>query len=150
MTDNYRPPSPSWDRQTWDAAVASDLGSHIGAEQLNQWSRVFDLIPKLNLLTAKEADEIGSLTIGVVGTAPLPPEQADRIGRAAKSLRRLNSQMNGVSLLMLHWLEPLNAQTTKSAEAAVLAEARQKYGTCAAPPDLNKISHALQFAPSVR
>lgn len=135
LTDAYQPPLRSWDRQSWDAAVASDIASHVGAERLNRWSRVFDLMPLLNAQTTKEAEGVDLLTGGSAAKGPLSPDQADRTIRAAKSLRRVNAQMTSISQHVLSWLGPLDAEPPQDRQAAILAEARRRFGSCVVAPD---------------
>jgi hypothetical protein len=135
LAEAYQPPFRSWDRQSWDIVVASDVGSHVGAERLNRWSKPFELMPLLTTLTTKEADGVDQLTGGSDAKGALTAAETDRILGAAKSLRRVNSQMNSVSLLLLKWLGPLDAEPSAADRDIILAHARQRYGACVAIPD---------------
>jgi hypothetical protein len=148
LTEAYRPPHRSWDRQAWEAAVASDVASHMGAARLNLWGGAFGLTYTLNAETAKETDAIDLLTSGSDAKGALSADQADRVLGAAKSLRRANAQMDAYSLLMLRWLPGLDASPAKANQAAILADARAHYGSCAASPDMTRARpETRQFSP---
>ena len=72
---------------------------------------------------------------GSAAKGPLSPEQADRTIRAAKSLRRVNAMMTSVSQHMLSWLGPLDAEPPQDRQAAILADARRRFGACVVAPD---------------
>lgn len=139
LTDAYQPPSLSWDRETWESAVASDIGSHIGAARLTRWARVFDLMPMLHDLTATQDQDVDLLAAGSEGDAPLSAEQVDRLLRAARSLRRVNETMGSVSMLMLRWTIPVESEPSAARQTAILADARRRYGACVVMPNYRRM-----------
>lgn len=139
LTDAYQPPAPSWDRESWDSAVASGIGGHIGAQRLTLWARVYDLMPMLHDLTATQDQDLDLLAPGSEANVPLSAEQADRTLRAAKSLRRVNETMGSISMRMLRWEIPVDAAPTAARQASTLADARRRYGACVVKPDYRRM-----------
>ena len=135
--DSYEPPLRTWDRQSWEAAVGSDVASHIGADRLNLWSRVFDLTAMLNAQTSRESNGIDLLTGGPGINGRLSQDQADRMIRAAKALRRANFELGGVARLLLIWSKPLEALPSPERRQQILTEARARYGPCVSEPQLD-------------
>ncbi len=134
LADAYEPPLRTWDHQSWDATVSADVGSHIGSEQLSRWSRIFDLATMLNAQAAREVSGLDLLTGGPGSKGALSPEQADRMIRAAKLLKRANYEIGGVARLMLKWSKPVDAEPSAQATADILAEGRARYGSCVVVP----------------
>jgi len=146
LADAYEPPLRTWDHQSWDAAVSADITGHIGSEQINRWSRVFDLTSMLNAQTARESNGLDLLTGGPGVGGRLSPDQADRMIRAAKSLKRANYEIGGVAVLMLKWSKPVEAEPPPEVRADILAQARARYGACVAEPRLSDpLGHSDEF-----
>jgi hypothetical protein len=135
LADAYQPAHRTWDRLAWEAAVGSDITTHLGAERLTQWGRVFDVMPLMNSLTEKEASDVDDLVGDTPGNGPLTGEEADQTIRAAKALRRINAEMTGASLLILNQSQPLGADPSPADQGRILAQARSHYGECVILPD---------------
>ena len=138
LTDAYQPPQRTWDRQTWESATASDIGSHMGAERLSRWGSVFELTFKLNAESAREAAGVDLLSNASAAKGPLSTQDADRTLRAVKALRRTNARMEGASTLMLRRLKTGKRRAVAgSAQPDLLAgRSSQSYaGFCARVPE---------------
>jgi hypothetical protein len=143
LADAYEPPLRTWDRQGLDAAIASDITSHIGSERLGLWTGIYDLTTMLTAQTARESQGLDLMTGGAGLHGQLSPDQGDRIIRAAKSLRRANYEIAGVSLLMLKRLPAVGAALSIETQDSILRDARSRFGTCVIKPDAARQSHSL-------
>ena len=133
----YTPPIRGWDSEAWKAVLGSDVGSHMGAERLVQWSSPYRLMPSLGDYNARERD----LTIDLQEALPPKgdPSSADLqlLRRDAAQLRALNGVFYRLSQLVLARSRAVGAAPPEPARRQLLSEARAMYGACVREPDLN-------------
>lgn len=151
----YDPPFRTWDSEAWKIVVASDVGSHMGADRLIAWSAPYRFLPQLTEEDQREA----RLVIQLRGELPATgdPSRADRksLRLDAAQLRLANRRFVNTSQLMLTRMEVLDAQVPQAIQRELTAGARAMYGDCVVVPDLKaKASAGLLSAnlrsPSVR
>jgi hypothetical protein len=110
---------------------------------LGLWTGIYDLTTMLTAQTARESQGLDLMTGGAGLHGQLSPDQGDRIIRAAKSLRRANYEIAGVSLLMLKRLPAVGAALSIETQDSILRDARSRFGTCVIKPDAARQSHSL-------
>ena len=132
----YQPPVRGWDSEAWKAVLASDIGGHIDAERLIQWSSPYRLMPMLNDSNDQERGDVVELheALPVAGE----PTAADlqKVRLIAAKLWDENTKMSGVSQLALRRIESNGAHMRLADQKAMLARARQIYGSCVEVPSL--------------
>ena len=132
----YDPPSRTWESDAFKAAVGSDVSNHMAARELAEWSAVYANMPYFGQATDKEQDLVHSLTDGVPPDRGISDAEADRMTRAVQALRRINTDLDLWSRVVLFGSVPLHALPTTTERAAITADARSLYGPCVVVPDL--------------
>ena len=132
----YAPPFRTWDSEAWKIVVASDVGSHMGAERLIAWSAPYRFLPQLTEEDQREARLVIQLRADLAATGNPSPAERKSIRLDAAQLRLANRRFINTSQLMLARMGVLNAQVPKSIQRELTAEARTMYGDCVAVPDL--------------
>jgi hypothetical protein len=131
---DYQPPVRGWDTEAWKAVLASDIGSHIGAERLIQWSSPYRLIPALADANAREREQVVKLHETLPPEGEPSPEDLQNIRMTAAGLWNVNTMLSSVSQLVLSRIEANGAQVPAAEQKALLARARQIYGDCVEVP----------------
>jgi hypothetical protein len=130
----YRPPSRTWDAEAWRSVAASDVGTHMGAERIVRWSTPFRVIPSMNASNLRELDDIDSLRGLPDQPGPLSEAEADRLSLAVERTKTDNVFMSLASTIFLISARAVDADVTEKHKQAILAEARQLYGSCVSAP----------------
>jgi hypothetical protein len=150
----YNPPFRTWDTEAWKTVLGSDVGSHMGAERLVQWSSPYRVLGGMTEANIRERDVVTDLH------EALPPKGAPSevnlqdVRRSAARLRMSNTNIYRGSELLLKRSEQLGAAVPDAEKRALLKEARAIYGDCAQAPRPNTVPIAqslranLQPAPS--
>jgi hypothetical protein len=136
LAKGYRPPARNWETDAFQSAMASGVSSHMAAAELVQWSRLYSAMPTIRERTAKEEEFIASLRGGLASDRPMADEQRDRATRNVEALRTANRLMDLMTRFVLYQTPPLGAMPSVTARAAILADAKQVYGSCSVAPDL--------------
>jgi hypothetical protein len=117
----------TWDAEAWKAALASDVGSHIGAEQMIAWSGPYRLMPVLQAMAAQEhADWITLQPIRSLGEK-FSPGEADIMLAAVQRLRADNRDMSSFSGRLLHNMTMSGVSLTPDIMRRYLADLRKYY-----------------------
>ena len=146
----YSPPFRTWDSEAWKIVVASDIGSHMGAERLIAWSAPYRFLPQLTEEDQREARLVVQLR------ADLPPSgkpsQSDlkSVRLDAAQLRLANRRFINTSQLMLTRMRALDAQLPKPVQHELTSEARAMYGGCVTVPDLNASAGAGLLSANIK
>jgi len=132
----YEPPFRTWDSEAWKIVVASDVGSHMGADRLIAWSAPYRFLPQLTEEDQREARLVIQLRaeLGATGNPSLADRKSLRLDAA--QLRLANRRFVNTSQLMLARMGVLNAQVPESIQRELAAEARTMYGDCVTIPNL--------------
>jgi hypothetical protein len=130
----YAPVVRTWDDEAWQAALASQVLAHSGSKRMLDWATPYLLIPELSLGAREEQDELPLLRPNMSGKGPLSAGQQDRLFQVLSVLRRHNDGMTGGSLVFINFARDQGLTLTREKQAAILAEARRKYGACVKPP----------------
>jgi hypothetical protein len=130
----YAPVVRTWDDEAWQAALASQVLAHSGSKRMLDWATPYLLIPELSLGAREEQDELALLRPNMSGKGPLSAGQQDRLFQVLSVLRRHNDGMTGGSLVFINFARDQGLTLTREKQAAILAEARRKYGACVKPP----------------
>jgi hypothetical protein len=132
----YEPPFRTWDSEAWKIVVASDVGSHMGAQRLIAWSAPYRFLPQLTEEDQREARVVIQLRTDLAATGNPSPADRKSLRLDAAQLRLANRRFINTSQLMLARMVVLNAQVPESIQRELTDEARAMYGDCVAVPDL--------------
>ena len=130
----YQPPARTWDSQAWQAAVASDVGPHMGAEQQTRWAFTYVLVPSLNNQANSEQRDVTELTSVSDRSGPLTETQADQAFALIRKLREVNVGTAWSSHTLLTSMRDAGVTLSPRVRAEVLAQARRHLGDCAREP----------------
>ena len=136
----YRPPSRTWDAEAWRAVVASDVGTHMGAERIVKWSVPFRVIPSMTFTNNRELDDIDSLRGLPDEAGPLSEAEVERLSLAVERAKTDNVYMSVASTLLLITAKAAGADVAEKHKQAILAEARTHYGACVATPNYRPLT----------
>jgi predicted transcriptional regulator len=130
----YRPPYRTWDTEAWKATLASDVGSHVDAEEMINWSKPYRILPQLEGLNAQEhTDRIALQPAGRLD-AQLTQAEADAMLMAVQRLRADNHDMSRFSRYILFSGEKFGASMTGEQQSQLLAQLRAHYQDCVTVP----------------
>lgn len=132
----------SWKQQAWDATVAADVGTHMGADRLSRWMNAYYALPLLAADDARTTDEIQKLIGGSERPGRLTPAERDRLLDAARALRRVNAHETLIALVFLRDSKPAGIGIPQADRNHLLAVGRRDFGACYAPPDLSELAKA--------
>ncbi|MBS0273826.1 MAG: hypothetical protein JSR55_05370 [Proteobacteria bacterium] len=135
-TAAYAPPFRTWDSEAWKIVVASDIGSHMGAERLIAWSAPYRFLPQLTEEDQREARLVITLRADLPPSGNPSPSDLKALRLDAAQLRLTNRRFINTSQLMLARMNVLNAQVPETIQRRLTGEARAMYGDCVAIPDL--------------
>lgn len=133
----YTPPIRGWDSEAWKAVLGSDVGSHMGAERLVEWSSPYRLMPALSDYNLRERDATIELHETLPPNGDASSADLQMLRRSAAQLRSLNGVFYRVSQLVLARSRAVGAAPPEPARRKLLSEARAMYGSCVREPDLN-------------
>ncbi len=139
LARNYRPPSRTWDAEAWHATVASDVGTHMGADRIVRWSKPFRLIPSMNDQSVRELADVDAVRGLPDEAGALTQPEVDRLSQDLEKLKTDNVMMGLASTLLLISSRGAGADVAAEDKRAILAEARSIYSGCVSPPDYNPI-----------
>ena len=126
----YQPIVRTWDDQAWQAALASQVLVSAGSDRMLGWSTAYIMIPVLARGTTSEQDEVPQLWASISGSGPLSAAQQDRLFQIVSQLRRYNRAMAGAALIFSNDVRAQGLTLSRDAKAALLSQARAKYGRC--------------------
>jgi hypothetical protein len=150
----YTPPIRTWDTEAWKTVLGSDVGSHMGAERLVQWSLPYRVLGGMTEANMRERDLVTDLHEALPPTGAPSEANLQALRRVAAQLRMTNTSFYRGSQLLLKRSENLGAAVPDAERRALLKEARAIYGDCAQAPRPNAAPMAqslranLQPAPS--
>ena len=134
LVGDYRPPYRTWDTEAWKATLASDVGSHVGADQMIDWSKPYRILPQLEALNAQEhTDRIALQPTGRLGEQ-LSPGEADAMLVAVQRLRSDNRDLSQFSRFILLSAEKSGTSMTPDQQRDLLGELRAHYQNCVTLP----------------
>ena len=135
--DDYAPPIRLWDSEAWKAVLASDVGSHIGAEDLIGWSASYRLIPAMSEANQREGEVTTELKASLPASGNPSPTDLQSVRRNAALLSVLNSKMFVWSSLLLSRMNKEGARVPLATAQTLRREARESYGSCMQVPNPN-------------
>jgi hypothetical protein len=145
LAGDYRPPYRTWDTEAWKATLASDVGSHVDAEEMIDWSKPYRILPQLEALNAQEhTDRIGLQSTGGL-EAQQTPGEADAMLAAVQRLRADNRDMGQFSRLILFSGEKFGASMTPDQQSQLLAQLRAHYPNCVTVPSTKGVNPTDQL-----
>jgi hypothetical protein len=149
----YNPPIRTWDSEAWKAVLASDVGSHMGAERLIAWSSPYRLLPMLSEANQKERELTMELREALPPSGEPSPSDLQAVRRLARQLRYFNSKFATASPLVLARTEANGGHIAATTKDALLTKARSIYGNCVTVPNthvgaLQDIDADLQGPPA--
>ena len=135
LARSYRPPARTWDSESWHATVASDVGTHMGAERIVRWATPFRIIPSLNYQTNREIADLDELRGLPDEPGALTQDEIERLSLALEKVKTDNVMMGIATSLLLIDSRVAGADVAPDRKRAILSEARSHFGACAATPD---------------
>ncbi|HEY3812764.1 MAG TPA: hypothetical protein VGL66_06025 [Caulobacteraceae bacterium] len=136
----YRPPVRTWDNEAWAATVASDVGTHMGAERIVRWSTPFRIIPSLTYMSNRELADMDELRGLPDEAGALTEAQIEHLSLALEKVKTDNVMMGQASTLLLITAKAAGADVPEAKKRKILADARADFGACASPPDYKPLS----------
>lgn len=136
----YHPPLRVWDSEAWKAVLASDVGTHMGAARLVQWSAPYRLLPYLSELNAREGEYVADLNASLPATGTASPAELATFRRTVAQLRRVDDAMVGAAHMVLLRTAALGAGLDSTTRDSLAALVRSAYGPCAHAPELRSAS----------
>ena len=130
----YTPPSRSWDSTSWQAVVASDVGTHMGAEELVRWSSPYRTVPLMQQTADAEQRARTALAALRDKEGALSDVEADRVIGVIAELRAENIAMAGGGLVLLQAMHQTGLELGREVRDDVLKQARKTLGDCATDP----------------
>lgn len=131
----YNPPLRTWDSEAWKAVLASDVGSHMGADRLVMWSAPYRLLPMLSEANQHEREQTVDLHESLPASGEPSPSDLQSLRRIAGQLRYLNSKFVTASQLVLARTEKNGGRIPDTAAQTLLRKARAIYGPCVIVPN---------------
>jgi hypothetical protein len=139
----YRPPNRSWDSEAWQAAIASDVGSHVPADQMVNWSKPYRTMPALQVVNAQEHSDQVSLEPLRIDRGRLSGAEAEAMLAAVRRLRDDNFEMRRRSLTLLFGLDRFGMVPDQ--QHRLLGGLRDRYGACVVTPSVTDVDPADQL-----
>jgi hypothetical protein len=136
---DYSPLQRSWDVTAWQAAIASDVGTHMGAGELGRWSDPYRVLPDLQRLAAQEAADLAALVGLPASPGPLTEAEADQVAHALAGLRSDNLGLGLLSTLFLASIEQTGAGVSATERTTIRKDARDRFGACVREPDIKRL-----------
>jgi hypothetical protein len=145
LVGDYRPPYRTWDTEAWKATLASDVGSHVGADQMIDWSKPYRILPQLEALNAQEhTDWIALQPTGRPGEQ-LSPGEVDAMLVAVQRLRADNRDLSQFSRYILFSAEKFGSNMTPDQQRHLLGELRAHYQNCVTVPSTKGVNPTDQL-----
>lgn len=150
LTAGYMPPFRSWDTEAWKTVLGSDVGSHMTAERLVQWSSPYRVVNDMTAANKQERDIASDFR------ETLPPEgdpstsDLQALRREAAQLRSSNSGLFRASQLLLARSHSLGADVSEPMKRELLRAAQKIYGGCARQPELSALPVAARVLGNLR
>lgn len=136
-TTSYLPPFHGWDSEAWKVVVASDTGSHMGADRLIAWSSPYRILPALTDQEQRESQLVVEMRNALPQSTAPSPSDLQSLRRTAAQLQLINRRFVRTSQLLLARIGENDAQVPLPMQRELTTEARRLYGSCIAVPDLN-------------
>lgn len=137
----------TWDDEAWKAALASQVLVNSGSKRMISWSTPYIVIPLMSQVTKQESDEMAQLQARLGGQGPIATTQQDRVFQIISMLRLHNDEMSVSSLFFMDLVSRQSGLTlTPASKRALLAEARQKYGSCVREPSPERLNPKSQLS----
>lgn len=137
LVSDYTPPARTWDSEAWNAAVASDVSSHVPADRMVTWSLPYRLIPLLQSINLDEYSVAVQLQPTRSDGGRLAIDESDRMLLADHKLRADNQAMAHRSGAFLIGAQKNGVGIAANVQARILDELRARYGNCVVAPSLN-------------
>lgn len=146
MASAYAPPFRTWESQAWQAALASDVGSHMRSDKLVHWSEPYLLIASMTQWNQRENDLVTDLRENLPQSGSPSSAEVRELRRDSAELRTLNTELAAGARLLLDAMRQDGFTVPESAEKQLLSEARARYGACARRPALSRPFELTQFS----
>lgn len=144
----YQPVFRTWDDQAWQAALASQVLVHSGSKRMLGWSTAYVMIPVMDEGAKAERGQLPHLHASLSGTGALSVAQQDRFLDTVSVLRNDNRSMSGESLVLMKFASDAGLKLGEAQKAALLGDARKKFGTCVSEPSPERMNLQTQLPTS--
>jgi hypothetical protein len=136
LVDFYRPIAPTWDSNAWNAVLASDVGSHIPATQMMNWSKPYNFVPSLDKRNAQELENRAALLPTHREGEKLSPAEAETMLAAIARLREDNIGVAGRSRALLISMRDAGITMGQDQQNFALKALRARFHACVSTPSL--------------
>lgn len=136
LIDGLWLPKRTWDSLAHDAAIASDVGSHMSHRGMLRYRIVYSMVPDLQRLGDKELADLGHLRALPANGGPL--ETAEKLPEidSIEALRIDNDAIGRESQFILVRMKIMNFGLDRFFATRELTDARVHYGSCVTTPRL--------------
>jgi hypothetical protein len=119
----------TYDRLALDAANASDIDSHMPADELDMISSAYQAMPLMERTNAQEAADWARLRAFRPKGGPISDEERDHLLSAVEALRTEDALMNQAARIKLPEILHLGALDRARVDQ-FMGDAREHYGSC--------------------
>jgi hypothetical protein len=146
MASAYSPPFRTWESQAWQAALNSDVGSHVRSDKLVHWSEPYLLIASMTQWNQREYDLVTDLREALPQSGAPSAAELQELRHDAAELRSLNTELSAAARLLLDAMRQNGFSIPQSSARQLLSEARTRYGGCVRDPALSHPFELTQFS----
>jgi hypothetical protein len=134
LTDGYPAPRFTWDQLAYQAAVASDIATHLPVERMAHWTQAYVDVPALDRTNEKEFNDGAELRSLSRTGGPLSAAERDRLIHAAEMLNRDDQAMVELMNGLIEGMDTLGLKVPPARMRDELAGAGGDYGGCTVRP----------------
>lgn len=145
MAKAFVAPERTWDRQAWDAVIATGTLAHGGAKDLIPWSYPYTAITLLATWNVREGDDLANLRSVSEMPGPFTSSEEDRVTTALQHLKHDQFVMVNLSKVLTSSSADVGITLSGPTKKQLLADSRSDWGPCAeAPAEENDIKGQLR------
>jgi hypothetical protein len=126
-------PHRTYDYLAREAATASDVSSHMPADQMLQYRIAYEVVPNMNRLAEKELADIGRLSALPRSGGPLETAEKLATNDAIEALRADNEEMTREARFLLNHVKTLGLGLDRASVQRNFAGAPPQYRACLVP-----------------
>jgi hypothetical protein len=131
---HYAPPGFVWDRNAWDALLASDVASHVAPERMINWGYVYSFVVPINERLEKQIDDMTALNPTRKNGDRLTASEADTMLAAVARLRTNNRRLGRGGGAVLGAMARAGITLTQAQRTSIIGDLRSVYSGCVIEP----------------
>ncbi|MBV9548457.1 MAG: hypothetical protein JO256_02145, partial [Alphaproteobacteria bacterium] len=114
LVRHYAPPGGVFDRNAWDAFMASDVASHVAPDRIIKWGYVYSLVAAMNDRGEKERDNLIALRPVHEQGDRLSPGDAENMLAAVANERAINRRFGNGGGAFLGYMQEAGITLSES------------------------------------